>query len=194
MALLANSGRTPLSEQALQQHYASMAQNTQAAGGQPAGGGMSTPPMGLMQMFQGGGSGGAAAGGGQAAGGAAGGQAAGGAAGATGGAAQSGMGAVMSNPFTLMAAAIIGSAAHDNNKGISSWGDTLKGQAGGKKLDYYGGRNDGKTHGFLGKIADKDGATGQSMKGITDFSELDFKNGFKNSLQSVKSLFKGKLF
>lgn len=100
----------------------------------------------------------------------------------------------MSNPFTAMAAVIAGSVIHDNNKGIASYKDSLLGQAGGKKLDYYGGRNDGKTHGFIGKIVDQDGATGQSMKGITDFSELDFKNGFKNSLQSVKSLFKGKLF
>lgn len=191
--MLLGDQRSSLSDQALQQHYASMLQNQQAAGGTQ----QSPPqiPMGLMQMFGGGGAGGgtaaSATGTGASTGAATTASTAAGGGSAMGGGAGA---ALMSNPFTAMAAVIAGSAIHDNNKGISSYKESLLGQAGGKKLDYYGGRNDGKTHGFLGKIVDQDGATGQSMKGITDFSELDFKNGFKNSLQSVKSLLKGKLF
>lgn len=124
-----------------------------------------------------------------------GGAAAGGSAGAAGGAGASGAGALFSNPVTGLAALIAGNVIYQNNKGITSYEEALKGQAGGKTLDYYGGRNDGKTHGgILGKIADKDGATGQSLKGITDFSELDFKNGIKNSTEALKSALKFKFF
>lgn len=114
---------------------------------------------------------------------------------AAGGAGGSAMGAAFSNPVTGLAALIAGNVIYQNNKGISSYSDTLKGRAGGNTLDYYGGRDDGKTHGgILGKIADQDGATGQSLKGITDFSELDFKNGIKNSLDAAKSALKFKFF
>lgn len=125
----------------------------------------------------------------------AGGSAAGGAgAGGAGGAASSGMGAMFSNPVTaIIAAAALGSN-YLHNKDISSWSDNLQGKAGGNMLDYYGGRKDGKTHGAIGKIVDKDGATGQSLKAVTDLSELDFSNAWKNAKDSVKSLFKLKLF
>lgn len=128
-------------------------------------------------------------GGGAAAGGAAGAGAGGGA--AAGGAAGGGMGAaLMSNPWTAIAAAIIGGANYMDNKDISSWGDTLKGKAGGNLLDYYGGRNDGKTHGFLGKLFDQDKAPGQTTKAVTDLSEGDFSNAWKNAKAGIKSIFK----
>lgn len=115
--------------------------------------------------------------------------------GAAGGGAASGMGgALMSNPWTAIAAAIIGGANYLDNKDISSWGDTLKGKAGGNMLDYYGGRKDGKTHGLLGKVFDKDGSTGQQSKAITDLSEGDFGNALSNQKDAIKSLFKGKLW
>lgn len=116
---------------------------------------------------------------------------------AGGGAASGGGGmgsALMSNPWTAAAAAIVGGSNYLHNKDISPWNETLKGQAGGNMLDYYGGRKDGKTHGAIGKIVDKDGATGQSLKAVTDLSELDFSNAWKNAKDSVKSLFKLKLF
>lgn len=114
----------------------------------------------------------------------------GGAAAGSGGAA-SGMGsALMSNPWTAIAAAIVGGANYLDNKDISSWSDTLKGKAGGNMLDYYGGRNDGKTHGFLGKLVDQDRAPGQMTKAMTDLSELDFGNAFKNAKDGIKSIFK----
>lgn len=116
--------------------------------------------------------------------------AAGGAGAASGGAA-GGMGsALMSNPWTAIAAAIIGGANYLDNKGISSWSDTLKGKAGGNMLDYYGGRDDGKTHGLIGKLHDKDRAPGQMTKAMTDLSELDFGNAFKNAKDGIKSIFK----
>ena len=123
--------------------------------------------------------GGAAAGSGAAAGGAG----AGGAAGGMGS-------ALMSNPWTAIAAAIIGGANYLDNKDISSWSDTLKGKAGGNMLDYYGGRDDGKTHGLIGKLHDKDRAPGQMTKAMTDLSELDFGNAFKNAKDGIKSIFK----
>ena len=124
--------------------------------------------------------GGAAAGSGAAAGGA-----------GAGGAAAGGMGsALMSNPWTAIAAAIIGGANYLDNKDISSWSDTLKGKAGGNMLDYYGGRDDGKTHGLIGKLHDKDRAPGQMTKAMTDLSELDFGNAFKNAKDGIKSIFK----
>ena len=114
----------------------------------------------------------------------------GGAAAGSGGAA-SGMGsALMSNPWTAIAAAIVGGANYLDNKDISSWSDTLKGKAGGNMLDYYGGRDDGKTHGFLGKLVDQDRAPGQMTKAMTDLSELDFGNAFKNAKDGIKSIFK----
>ena len=193
--MLLGNQRSSLSDQALQQHYASMAQNQQSAGNTAPSGGMGSPPMGLLKMFSGGATG---AGGGTAAAvtgtGASTGAATTASTAAAGGGGSGAGAALMSNPFTALAAVIAGSAIHDNNKGIASYEESLLGQAGGKKLDYYGGRNDGKTHGMLGKFVDQDGANGQSLKGITDFAELDFSNGFKNSLESVKSLFKGKLF
>lgn len=123
--------------------------------------------------------GGAAAGSGAAAGGAG----AGGAAGGMGS-------ALMSNPWTAIAAAIVGGANYLDNKDISSWSDTLKGKAGGNMLDYYGGREDGKTHGFLGKLVNQDKAPGQLTKAVTDFSELDFSNAFSNAKDGIKSIFK----
>lgn len=119
--------------------------------------------------------------------GGAGGGAAGAAGGAGGGGAMSGL---MSNPWTAAAAAIIGGANYFDNKDISSWSDTLKGKAGSNILDYYGGREDGSTHGTLGKIFDKDRATGQLTKSITDLSELDFSNAWGNLTDGVKSIFK----
>lgn len=114
----------------------------------------------------------------------------GGAASGAGGAA-GGMGsALMSNPWTAIAAAIIGGANYLDNKDISSWSDTLKGKAGGNMLDYYGGREDGKTHGFLGKLVNQDKAPGQLTKAVTDFSELDFSNAFSNAKDGIKSIFK----
>ena len=114
----------------------------------------------------------------------------GGAAAGSGGAA-GGMGsALMSNPWTAISAAIIGGANYLDNKDISSWSDTLKGKAGGNMLDYYGGRNDGKTKGFLGKLVDQDKAPGQLTKAMTDLSELDFGNAFKNAKDGIKSIFK----
>lgn len=102
--------------------------------------------------------------------------------------------AMFSNPITaIIAAAIIGSNYLDN-KGISSWGDTIKGQAGGNIVDYYSGRSDGKEHGILSKVFDQDGYVGQLAKGFTDIGELDWKNGFKSMGGAFKSLFKGQLF
>lgn len=119
----------------------------------------------------------------------AGGGAAAGSGAAAGGA--GGMGsALMSNPWTAIAAAIIGGANYLDNKDISSWSDTLKGKAGGNMLDYYGGRDDGKTHGLIGKLHDKDRAPGQMTKAMTDLSELDFGNAFKNAKDGIKSIFK----
>lgn len=116
---------------------------------------------------------------------------AGGGAAAGSGAAGGGMGsALMSNPWTAIAAAIVGGANYLDNKDISSWSDTLKGKAGGNMLDYYGGRKDGKTHGFLGKLVDQDKAPGQLTKAVTDFSELDFSNAFSNAKDGIKSIFK----
>jgi hypothetical protein len=113
---------------------------------------------------------------------------------ATGGAASGAGGsmgsALMSNPWTAIAAAIIGGANYLDNKDISSWSDTLKGKAGGNMLDYYGGRDDGKTHGLIGKLHDKDRAPGQMTKAMTDLSELDFGNAFKNAKDGIKSIFK----
>ena len=96
----------------------------------------------------------------------------------------------MSNPWTAIAAAIVGGANYLDNKDISSWSDTLKGKAGGNMLDYYGGREDGKTHGFLGKLVNQDKAPGQLTKAVTDFSELDFSNAFSNAKDGIKSIFK----
>ena len=96
----------------------------------------------------------------------------------------------MSNPWTAIAAAIIGGANYLDNKDISSWSDTLKGKAGGNMLDYYGGRDDGKTHGLIGKLHDKDRAPGQMTKAMTDLSELDFGNAYKNAKDGIKSIFK----
>ena len=111
--------------------------------------------------------------------------------GAAAGGAAGGMGsALMSNPWTAIAAAIIGGANYLDNKDISSWSDTLKGKAGGNMLDYYGGRDDGKTHGLIGKLHDKDRAPGQMTKAMTDLSELDFGNAFKNAKDGIKSIFK----
>ena len=110
---------------------------------------------------------------------------------AAGSGAAGGMGsALMSNPWTAIAAAIVGGANYLDNKDISSWSDTLKGKAGGNMLDYYGGRKDGKTHGFLGKLVDQDKAPGQLTKAVTDFSELDFSNAFSNAKDGIKSIFK----
>ena len=121
----------------------------------------------------------------------AGGGAAAGSGAAAGGAGAGGMGsALMSNPWTAIAAAIIGGANYLDNKDISSWSDTLKGKAGGNMLDYYGGRDDGKTHGLIGKLHDKDRAPGQMTKAMTDLSELDFGNAFKNAKDGIKSIFK----
>lgn len=150
-----------------------------------AGGGSSLGSMGLMSSaapvsFPGAATGGAAAGGGGAA--------------AAGGAGSGLMGAAMSNPWTAIAAAIIGGANYMDNKGISSWEDSLKGQAGGKMLDYYGGRKDGKTHGFIGKLFDKDNVTGSMSKTATDFNELDFSNALKNGGKTLKNIFKLKFF
>jgi hypothetical protein len=101
------------------------------------------------------------------------------------------MSAAMSNPWTAIAAAIIGGANYFHNKDISSWNDSLKGKAGGNLLDYYGGGGggDGKTHGFIGKFFDQDAAVGQSTKAVTDFNELDFSNAWKNAGKAVKSIF-----
>ena len=153
-----------------------------ASGGSAAGAGGTG--FGLGQPLVSGGAGSASfAGGGAAAGS---GAAAGGAGGAAGG-----MGsALMSNPWTAIAAAIIGGANYLDNKDISSWSDTLKGKAGGNMLDYYGGRDDGKTHGLIGKLHDKDRAPGQMTKAMTDLSELDFGNAFKNAKDGIKSIFK----
>ena len=156
-----------------------------ASGGSAAGAGGTG--FGLGQPLVSGGIGSASfAGGGAAAGS---GAAAGGA--GAGGAAAGGMGsALMSNPWTAIAAAIIGGANYLDNKDISSWSDTLKGKAGGNMLDYYGGRDDGKTHGLIGKLHDKDRAPGQMTKAMTDLSELDFGNAFKNAKDGIKSIFK----
>lgn len=147
-----------------------------AAGGGSAGG----TGFGLGQPLVSGGIGGASfAGGGAAAG-----------SGAAGG-----MGsALLSNPLTAIAAAIAGGANYLDNKDISSWSDTLKGKAGGNILDYYGGRKDGKTHGFLGKLVDQDKAPGQLSKAVTDLSELDFSNAFSNAKDGIKSIFKLNFF
>lgn len=189
--------QSSLSKQALQQHYATMAQNNPSAAStgqsQAGGGGGGMPPMGLMQQFMGGGSG--AAGGGATTGGVGSATAGGSSAAAGGSGASSGaMAGLMSNPFTAMAAAIAGNVVYQNNKGISSYKDSLMGRAGGNTLDYYGGRDDGKTHGMFGKVVDKDGATGQWAKSITDLSELDFSNAWKNHWESTKSTLKFKLF
>ncbi|UMO76450.1 hypothetical protein DNAM_220 [Pseudomonas phage BroderSalsa] len=199
MALLLNQydQLTPLSRQAQAQHAASLSQQQQAqAPSQGVGGGGGMPPMGLMQQFMGSGSGGASTGAAAAAPGGSG-AAAGGTGAAAGGSSAAGGSAaagLMSNPFTAMAAAIVGNTIYQNNKGITSYKEAALGQAGGKTLDYYGGRKDGKTHGFMGKIADKDGAHGQWLKSVTDLSELDFSNAWKNHWKSTKSTLKGKLF
>lgn len=97
--------------------------------------------------------------------------------------------AAMSNPYGW-AAAILGSANIMHNKGISPWNETIKGKAGGNLVDYY---QNGR-HGIGSKLLDKDGATGKATKGITDFLELDFGNALSNTGDSLKNLFKLKLF
>ncbi len=109
---------------------------------------------------------------------------------AAAGGASSGYGALMSNPWTAAAAAIIGHANYNHNKGISSWSDSLKGKAGGNMLDYYGGAKDGKNHGVIGKVFDKDRSVGKTAKSFTDLSELDFKNAWKNGIGGIKDAFK----
>lgn len=169
-----------------------------------AGGGSSLGAMGLMSSapavsFPGaaaaGGTGAAAGGGGIM--GSLGGMFGGGAGAGGAGAAGSGlMGAAMSNPWTAIAAAIIGAANYADNKGISSWKDTIMGKGGGNVIDYYSGRDDpkGNPHGFIGKLNDKDAAVGQSVKTMTDFSEGDFSNAFKHAGDTIKSIFKLKFF
>ncbi len=100
-------------------------------------------PMGMVQMFQGGGQGGLAGlfGGGGAAGGATG--ATGATTAATGGATAGGSGAsgagasaLASNPVGwIIAAALAQNVAH--NKGISSWGDALKGTSARKAGEHF---------------------------------------------------------
>lgn len=103
-------------------------------------------PMGMMQMFQGGGQGGLTGlfGGGGAAGAtggatgattaATGGAAAGGS--AAGGASGAGASALASNPVGwIIAAGLAQNVAH--NKGISSWGDALKGTSGRKAGEHF---------------------------------------------------------
>lgn len=152
-------------------------------GGAGASGGAGGTGFGLGQPLVSGGVGSASfAGGGAAAGS--------GAAAGAGGAAGGMGGALMSNPITGIVAAALGGANYLHNKDISSWSDTLKGKAGGNMLDYYGGRKDGKTHGFLGKLVDQDKAPGQMSKAVTDLSELDFSNAFSNAKDGIKSIFK----
>jgi hypothetical protein len=100
----------------------------------------------------------------------------------------------MMNPAVAVPAAIIAGANVMHNKDISSWGDTLKGKGGANLVDYYQGKKDGKEHGFMSKVLDPDGATGQLTKSLTDFGSLDFSNGFKGVEDGLKSLFKLKLF
>ena len=106
-------------------------------------------PMGMVQMFQGGGQGGltglfggggastattATAGATGATTAATGGAAAGGS--AAGGASGAGASALASNPVGwIIAAALAQNVAH--NKGISSWGDALKGTSGRKAGDHF---------------------------------------------------------
>jgi hypothetical protein len=99
-----------------------------------------------------------------------------------------GMGAMAAPAAALLGAQV----AH--NKGISNWGDTAKGQLLSNTVDYYQGSQDGKEHGFMSKILDPDGATGQLSKSATDFATLDFSNGLKGMEDGLKSLFKLKLF
>jgi hypothetical protein len=98
-----------------------------------------------------------------------------------------------SNPYGWIAAALL-SANVAHNKGVSPWSETLKGQGPGNYVDYYQGDQDGKQHGFMSKVLDKDGATGQATKGYTDLMTGDFSNSFKHNKQAVKDIFKLKFF
>lgn len=98
-------------------------------------------------------------------------------------------GAASSNPYGWIAAAIL-SANVMHNKGISPWHEGIKGKGGGNLVDYYqkGG------HGIGSKLLDKDGFVGMSGKGFTDIMEGDVTNAWKNSIDGLKNLFKGRLF
>jgi hypothetical protein len=101
-------------------------------------------------------------------------------------------GSGMSAAAAPVAAVLALNTAH--NKGISNWGDAPKGKFSGNMLDYYQGDQDGKEHGFMSKIFDPDGATGQLSKSATDFLTLDFSNGLDSAKDGLKNLFKLKLF
>lgn len=118
----------------------------------------------------------------------------GGGAAAAGGAGAGGGAALLSNPLTAAAAAVLGSANYLHNKGISSWSDTLKGKAPGNIVDYFQGRQDGKEHGFMSKVLDKDTAHGKFAKSFTDLATLDFGNAFKGATGGLKDLFSFKWF
>jgi hypothetical protein len=96
--------------------------------------------------------------------------------------------AAMMNPAVAIPATALLAANVAHNKGISNWGDTLKGQLSGNTLDYY--RNG--DHGFMSKISG--GSIGDFGKSVTDFATLDFGNGFDNAKSGLKNLFKLKLF
>lgn len=98
------------------------------------------------------------------------------------------------NPAVAIPAAVIAAANVAHNKGISSWGDTLKGQLGGNTVDYYAEGN----HGIGSKIFDKDNPISayEPAKFFTDLATLDLKNAAKHGgnalmgpLKALKKLF-----
>lgn len=98
------------------------------------------------------------------------------------------------NPAVAIPAAALFGANVAHNKGISSWGDTLKGQLGGNTIDYYAEGN----HGIGSKIFDKDNPLSayEGSKALTDLATLDFKNAFKHGGNALMNPFKAlkKLF
>ena len=109
--------------------------------------------------------------------------------GGLGGGGSGGSAAAGSNPYGWIAAALL-SANVAHNKGISPWSDAIKGKGPGNWIDYYQGKQDGKDHGLGSKIFKEGGAVGEAAKAYTDFGSLDFKNGLKHSLKSIKNIFK----
>lgn len=138
-----------------QNRYAPMIAAMQNNQQQQQGGGM--PPIGLISKFAGGGSGsGGFLGGSGGSGG-----------GLFGGSGGSGISAVASSPWAWMAAAVLGAANYNVNKGYHSWGDFAKNKGPSKLFDEYGD-----------KIEKYAPGQGDMNKGISDIASLDFSNGF----------------
>lgn len=146
--------------------YTSMVQAMQQNNQQqqsPFGGGM--PPVGMISNFTGGGGGGGGLS-----------SMFGGGGGSGGGSALS---TVASSPWAWMAAAVLGAANYNVNKGNHSWGDFAKNKGPSKLFDKYGDT--------IEKYAP---GQGDMNKGISDIASLDFSNGFDNLGSGLKTQLK----